>query len=58
MPAPYHSIFTGQMLCLTSNQQYQSTDSNMILESEWNKISMWSDALLGANKGNHLFFLH
>jgi len=26
MPAPHHSIFTGRMLFLTSNQQCQSTE--------------------------------
>ena len=26
-PAPHHSIFTGQMLLLTPNQQCQSTES-------------------------------
>jgi len=26
MPAPHHAIFTGRMLFLTPNQQFQSTE--------------------------------
>jgi len=28
-PAPHHSIFTGQMLFLTPNQQCQSTEGKL-----------------------------
>ena len=31
MPTPYHSIFTGQVLWPTSNQQSQSTRDNSVL---------------------------
>jgi len=30
-PTPHHSIFTGQMFFLTSNQQYQSTEGMALL---------------------------
>jgi len=31
MPVPHHSIFTGQMLFLTPNQQCQSTEGITII---------------------------
>ena len=31
MPASHHSMFTGQMLFLTPNQQYKSTEDNRML---------------------------
>jgi len=36
-PAPHHSIFTGQMLFLTSNQRCQSTEGI-------SKLEMWANA--------------
>jgi len=36
-PTPYQSIFTGQMLFLTPNQQYQSTEGQKVTKLMTNK---------------------
>jgi len=39
MPAPHHSVFTGQLPFLTPNQQHQSTEGKItISESIANRV--------------------
>jgi len=44
MPTAYYSILTGQMLFLTPNKHFQSTEANSVSEREQKKTRMWADA--------------
>jgi len=53
MSAPHHSIFTGRMLFLMSNQQHQITEGN---DQRWREDSIkeWtSHSVTGDGQGDH-----
>ena len=48
MPAPHHSVFTGQMPFLPPNQQRQSTEGFITLHSQYNTFVSWRVVEVGS----------